>query len=125
MKKICFIFLAFLIVGPLVVFSKSWYFRNLDLKTIYPLNVWTCIEKAWQCHNAGDHRTEDMFLKKAEQLTLAAEPFNPKNWPSHWPRSQQALDILRFAPPSAYIYRIFGDYAIDHSRNKEAIKYIK
>ncbi|MCX7705910.1 MAG: WD40 repeat domain-containing protein [bacterium] len=68
---------------------------------------------------------EDSYLRKAEELTRAAEPFNPKNWPSHWPRTQEALDILRYASPSAYIYRIFGDYAEEHLRPKEAIRYIK
>ncbi|MCM8788248.1 MAG: WD40 repeat domain-containing protein [Candidatus Omnitrophica bacterium] len=125
MKKIFFRSLGVSILVPLIAFGQSWYSRNSELKAIYPLNVWVCIEKAWQHHKAGNHRTEDMYLKKAEQLTLAAEPFDPKNWPSHWPRTQQALDILRYAPPSAYIYRIFGDYAMDHSRNKEAIKYLK
>ncbi|MCM8822655.1 MAG: WD40 repeat domain-containing protein [Candidatus Omnitrophica bacterium] len=125
MKKNCFISLAILILAPVMALAQSWYSRNLQLKEIYPSNVWTCVEKAWQYHNTGNHQREDMYLKKAEQLTLAAEPFNPKNWPSHWPRTQQALDILRYAPPSAYIYRILGDYSMDHSRNKEAIKYFK
>lgn len=123
MKKIIFLFL--MMVGTTVIFGQTWYEKNAGLKVIYPSNVWDCIEKAKQYQKEGNLQMSDKFLRKAEQLTLAAEPFNPKNWPSHWPRTQQALDILRYASPSAYIYRIFGDYAIDQSRPKEAIKYLR
>jgi len=107
------------------VFAQVWYEKNKELRPIFVSNVWTCIEKAKQYYNAGDHGLADKYLRKAEQLTLAAEPFNPNNWPSHWPRTQEALDVLRNAPPTAYIYRIFADYAIDNARPKEAIKYVR
>ncbi len=123
-KLIVFGFFAWILISENVN-GQAWYNGNEHLKTIYPSSVWTCIEKARQHHKAGNHQMEDMYLRKAEQLTLAAEPFNPKNWPSHWPRTQEALDILRYASPSAYIYRIFGDYAAEHARPKEAIKYIR
>ncbi|MCM8805621.1 MAG: hypothetical protein NC825_02670 [Candidatus Omnitrophica bacterium] len=125
MKKIIMLFAIGFILNTLTTFAQSWYEKNAGLKVIYPSNVWTCIEKARQYYNAGNIELADQYLRKAEQLTIAAEPFNPKNWPSHWPRTQEALDIIRYAPPSAYIYRIFADFAIDQNRSKEAVKYIK
>ncbi|MCM8816964.1 MAG: WD40 repeat domain-containing protein [Candidatus Omnitrophica bacterium] len=125
MKKLIGFGFMVLIALSYCVYGQTWYIKNENLRAIYPSNVWTCIEKARQFHNAGNHQMEDMYLRKAEQMTLAAEPFSPTNWPSHWPRTQEALDILRYASPSAYIYRIFGDYAEEHSRPKEAIKYIR
>lgn len=125
MKKLNIIIFLVLISQSPYVHAQLWYKNNENLKAIYPSNVWTCIEKARQYHITGNHQMEDMYLRKAEQLTLSAEPFDPKNWPTHWPRKQEALDILRYATPAAYIYRIFGDYSDEHSRPKEAIKYIK
>jgi len=125
MRKILFLVFAIFFSGRVTVQAQTWYIKNAELRAIYPSNVWTCVEKARQYHNEGKHQTADGYLRKAEELTLAAEPFNPKDWPSHWPRTQQALNILRYGSPSAYIYRIFGDYAIEHSRNKEAIKYLR
>ncbi len=125
MKKI--LILIGLVFGIMTTVSicQSWYTLNSGLRVIYPSNVWTCIEKAKNYQSSGNNQLAEKFLRKAEQLTLAAEPFNPKNWPSHWPRTQEAIDIIRYAPPSAYIYRIFGDYARECSRPKEAIRYIK
>jgi len=126
MKKI--LILAMMLILTAVsgnLWCQSWYTQNTELRSIFPSNIWTCIEKARDYYNSGDMELTEKFLRKAEQLTLAAEPFNPKNWPSHWPRTQEAIDIIRYAPPSAYIYRILGDYAYERSRPKEAIKYIK
>ncbi|HOK80474.1 MAG TPA: hypothetical protein PK354_06460 [bacterium] len=123
MRKI-FCSLVFLALTT-ATFAQVWYERNVGLRSIFASNVWTCIEKARQYYNSGNYEIADKYLRKAEQLTLVAEPFGPKNWPSHWPRTQEALDILRYASPIAYIYRIFADYAIDRGRSKEAIRYIK
>ncbi len=126
MKKF-FIIIAgfFLIFLPGICWSQSWYAQNLELKVIFPSNVWTCIEKAKNYQATGNKDLADKFLRKAEELTLAAEPFNPNNWPSHWPKTQECIDIIRYAPPSAYVYRILGDYAAECLRPKEAIRYIK
>ncbi|MGC9066211.1 MAG: hypothetical protein ACP5JO_06245 [Candidatus Ratteibacteria bacterium] len=123
MRKIFYFFI--LLSVSTSAFAQDWYEKNAGLCVIFASNVWTCVEKARQYYNSGHYEIADKYLRKAEQLTLAAEPFGPKNWPSHWPKNQEALDILRNAPPTAYIYRIFADYAIDRGRPKEAIKYIR
>jgi len=121
-KSLCllFIFSAYVLAG-----TTAWYERNTNLKKIFAPEVWTCVEKAALADSQGNEALADKFLRKAEQMTFAAEPFGPKNWPSHWPRTQEALDLVRYAPPSAYIERILGDYALQHNRPKEAIRFFQ
>ncbi|MFA5646255.1 MAG: hypothetical protein WDA18_07880 [Candidatus Ratteibacteria bacterium] len=105
--------------------ASSWFQKNRNLSVIYSPEVWTCIEKADKYEDAGRDDLADNFLKKAEQLTLKSEPFDPKNWPSHWPQTQNALNVLKYASPSAYIYKILGDYALSHKRPKEATAFFQ
>ena len=127
MKKIFYILFVglFNIVFFTQIAHADWYSQNKYLSQIFSPSVWQCIRLAHQNQLQGHIKTAQQFLRKAEDITLQSRPFGPKNWPSGWPRTPQALSILKYATPQAYIYKILGDYALDNNRNKQAILFFQ
>ncbi|MCL5408705.1 MAG: WD40 repeat domain-containing protein [Candidatus Omnitrophica bacterium] len=125
MKKI--ISISFLILFNVALFAQGadWYYRNKNLSLIFSPAVWQTIRLAHEEQLQGNTKRARQFLSKAEDMTLQAKPFGTQNWPSGWPRTQQALSILKYATPDAYIYRILGDYALDNNRKKQAILFFQ
>lgn len=122
MKKIfifCFIF------SVLNLYSSNWFEKNKKLSVVFSQEVWKYIEKANYYSDRGDFNLADLYLRKAKDKTEICEPFSPTNWPKGWPRNRDSLKYLQFATPTAYIYRIIGDFCLDRKYNKEAINYIE
>ncbi|MCM8804749.1 MAG: hypothetical protein NC833_05810 [Candidatus Omnitrophica bacterium] len=121
MKKFIFIYFFIILFG----FTSSWYEKNKDLSIIFPNEVWRYIEKANYYSNKGNDKNADSYLRKAKEKTENCEPFLPSNWPSGWPRNKESLRYLKYATPTAFIYRIIGDFCLDIGYTKEAIKYFE
>ncbi len=122
MKKIIFIFLSILVFKG---FAAEWFDKNKELSVVFSKDVWKYIERANYFSNKEDSKNADLYLKKAKEKTENCEPFTPTNWPSGWPRDKESLKYLKYATPTAFIYRIIGDFCLDNGYFKEAIKYFE
>ncbi|MGC8976347.1 MAG: PQQ-binding-like beta-propeller repeat protein [Candidatus Ratteibacteria bacterium] len=121
MKKFLFIYLF----SSFLLFSSSWYERNKELLVVFSSDVWKYIEKANYYSERGDFKNADFYLRKAKEKTENCEPFLPSNWPSGWPRNKESLKYLKYASPTAFIYRIIGDFCFDRGYTKEAIRFFE
>ncbi len=114
----------FLVIFLLLVCKANateWFGKNKSLKIIFPEKVWVYIEKADYYDSIGQQTVADSYLRLAKRKTEEARPFNPANWPKGWPQRGESLDLLKYASPEAYFYRILGDYALFHKMPKEAL----
>jgi len=122
MKKIIFIFLFFSILS---VFGADWFEKNKELKVVFSNQVWKYVEIANYYSNKGNNKNADLYLRKAQEKTENCEPFTPSNWPFGWPRDKESLKYLKYATPTAFLYRIIGDFCLENGYTKEAIKYFE
>lgn len=121
MKKFIFIYLFIILFGQ----CATWYEKNKELSVIFSDDVWKYIERANYYSNKGNNKNADIYLRKAKEKTENCEPFLPSDWPSGWPRNKESLKYLKYATPTAFIYRIIGDFCLDIGYTKEAIKYFE
>jgi tetratricopeptide (TPR) repeat protein len=107
------------------VFGANWYEKNKQFSVVFSSEVWRYIEKANYNSNRGNVKLAEEYLKIAKEKTEKCEPFTPSNWPNGWPRNKESLKYLKYATPSAFIYRIIGDFCLDLGYIKEGIKYLE
>jgi len=119
MKK--FMLLFFLI--SLTSFASDWYEKNKQILVIFPDYIKNYLKKGDYFDTRGKTSYVDYYLRLTLRKTKDVLPFSPSNWPVGWPRDKEAMKYLKFATPEGYLYRIIGDYAFSHNKNKEAIKY--
>ena len=118
-KNILFIYLF--LVGLLN--AAEWFDNNRNLKNIFPEKIWYYVERADYYDTRGNLSVADSYLRLAQRKTDEAKPFNSANWPKGWPQRRDALKILKYASPDAYLNKLIGDFALYHSRPKEALIY--
>jgi WD40 repeat protein len=119
--KIISIILFFTITAA---YSSEWFEKNRSLSAVFSRRVWTYIERADKEDSAGRWKVADSFLRRAERKVEEVKPFMAETWPNGWPQDDRdALEMLRYATPDAYMYRIIGDYAYSHNRMKESLEY--
>lgn len=113
------------VVFLLNLYGANWYEKNKFLSVVFHRDVWKYIEKANYYTDTGNYKYADIYLRKAKEKTENCEPFNPKNWPNNWPMDKENLKYLKYATPTAFIYRIIGDFCLERGYIKEAIKYFE
>lgn len=106
-----------------ISFASEWYGKNKKVLVVFSDSVKKYIEKADYFDSKGMTSYADYYLRLAKRKTESVLPFSPTNWPDDWPQDREAMRYLKYATPEAYIYRIIGDYAYSHGKNKEAIKF--
>ncbi len=104
-------------------FASEWYEKNKKVLVVFPDYIKEYLKKSNYFDTKGKISYADYYLRLSLRKTEKVLPFSPSNWPVGWPKDREAMKYLKFATPEGYLYRIVGDYAFSHNRNKEAIKY--
>ena len=121
MKKFLFLFFLF----SFICFSSEWYEKNKNILVVFPDYIKNYLKKADEFDTKGMTSYADYYLRLTETKIQSVLPFSPSNWPNGWPQDREAMKYLKYATPDAYLYRIIGDYALSHNKNKEGIKYLQ
>ncbi|MCX7917464.1 MAG: PQQ-binding-like beta-propeller repeat protein [bacterium] len=106
-------------------FGANWFDKNKYLSVVFSKEVWKYVEKANYYSNKGNIKYADMYLNMAKEKTEKCEPFTPSNWPFGWPMDKESLKYLKYASPTAFLYRIIGDFCLEIGYIKECIKYFE
>ncbi|MFN4227292.1 MAG: hypothetical protein ACK4F0_04035 [Candidatus Ratteibacteria bacterium] len=120
-----FIFLLSFNIFLNLLFGAEWYEKNRKFSVVFSNEVWRYIEKANYYSDKKDIKTADKYLNIALEKTKKCEPFTPSNWPFGWPRDKESLKYLKYATPTAFIYKIIGDFCLEVGYIKESIKHFE
>jgi len=104
-------------------FASEWYEKNKQVLVVFPDYIKEYLKKSDYFDTKGKISYADYYLRLSLRKIKEVIPFSPSNWPVGWPMDSEAMKYLKFATPEGYLYRIVGDYAFSHNRNKETIKY--